>query len=319
MINVLYEGGCNSSKWSHFISLLLLPLGIYCKWKVAQCEVYLNRIWILLFEVNETWKPAFKKKKVLWFWINNFITICMQHMYVLVLLTFPHSQLSRTGCLIGFFDLCLQHVYHLQLLLNMSQLISVFQEHPHGFHDLQRECCLNLGTRLSQHCWKLENSFAACKTIAVHLQGLVFLHWGGKPAIMGSRWIHKPLKSNGSKKRESLASDYAVVLSGSPWLVITQLFCQGRVRTDCWGITLNSKMSICRRGTDKLPTAPSWQIKGKMDCNFLLRRTEDGKVKSCLCRGMTGKSDVDKAIYVLIFIVLYLLHLKQLLLLRTQY
>jgi len=37
-----------------------------------------------------------------------------------------------------------------------------------------------------------------------------------------------------------------------------------------------------------------------MDCNFLLKRTEEGKVKSRLLRGVTGTSDVEKAIYVLL-------------------
>lgn len=97
----------------------------------------------------------------------------------------------------------------------------------------------------------------------------------------------------------------------TPWLLITQSFCQGWVRTNCWGIALSSKMSICRRGADKLPAAPSWQIKGEMGCNFLLKRTEDSKVKSCLCKEATGTSDVDKAIYVLACIVLNMCHLKK--------
>lgn len=51
-----------------------------------------------------------------------------------------------------------------------------------------------------------------------------------------------------------------------------------------------------------------------MDCNFLLKRTDDGKVKSHPRREVTGMSDVDKAIYALVFIVLNLFHLKKYLL-----
>lgn len=50
-----------------------------------------------------------------------------------------------------------------------------------------------------------------------------------------------------------------------------------------------------------------------MDCNFLLERTDDGRVKSRLHREVTGMSDIDKAIYVLVFTVLNLFHLKKLL------
>lgn len=53
MIKVLYKSSCNSSKWSNFIFLLFSPLGTYCKWKGTPCDILLNRVWILLFEINE--------------------------------------------------------------------------------------------------------------------------------------------------------------------------------------------------------------------------------------------------------------------------
>lgn len=164
---------------------------------------------------------------------------------------------------------------------------------------------------VKQALWKATEYLLLVRLLLFTFKDL-FLYNGAdcwwEPAIMECRWSMNPQK----------CSNTTAVRKATPWLLITQSFCQGWVDTDCWGITVSSKMSICRRGADKLPAAPSWQIKGEMDCNFLLKWTEDGKVKSCLHRGVTGMSDVDKAIYALVFIVLHLLCLKKLLLFRTH-